>query len=216
VWFDADAWLTFNMIQTSAWDPSQISRDVLHDYRIGNKPTGIGETGYENYAADGEQVRAAAYRTYFSGGSYFTYGEIHICCGGPYSDYRHEPGAGWAVRVRNFVVSHDWKNYAPNDTLVRSGTGEWHTLQRQNSSAMVYLASSATQVSVDMGLLNAQAMVHVERFNPVTGAQADMGDFPASGMQTFNTGDWSEAVLLLDAVRGEAPGTHRGPDGACQ
>jgi len=202
VWFDSDAWLTFHMIQTGAGDPSQISMDILNDYRLGPKPTGIGETGYENDAADGERVRADAYRTYFAGGSYFTYGEIHTCCGGPYSDYLHEPGAGWAVQARDFVVRHGWKNYAPNDTLVSRGTGEWHTLQRDNSSAMIYLASSSTQVSVDMSRLHAQAMVHVERFNPMTGAQVSMGDFPASGTQTFQTGGGADAVIVLEAVSG--------------
>jgi hypothetical protein len=201
-WFNNDSWLTFNMVQVGRNRTDMIAPQIRADSRLG-KQTGLGEASYEG-AVPLEEIRGNAYRAYLAGASYYAYGG-NGCCGESYANI-NAPGENQVIIARNLMAQRSWLNYTADESFVVGWSGDKTAAIKENSAAMVYLGSSGSRVTIDMGRISASTTVTVQRFNPVDGSMSTLGQYSSSGTQSFDTGGLADAVLLLDSGSGNNSG----------
>jgi hypothetical protein len=109
-------------------------------------------------------------------------------------------GVTYTRIARNFVIGRGWRNYTPDQSFVTAYAGERVAMIQGNTHAMVYLATSSSNATVDMSrLCGGGGSVHVQRFDPVTGGTSVVGDYSCSGgSRLFTTGGLADAVILFD------------------
>jgi hypothetical protein len=214
---------------------------VTRDYALTPpKPTLDGEPNYEDHPvnpwptwdpANGyfrdHDVRKQMYRSVFAGACGVTYGHHAVW---QFADAQHEyinfadrswteaidrPGARQVKHLRALMESRPYLNRIPDQTMLRcdAGTGGNHIRATRDSEgryAFVYLPLPLP-VTVSLDVLSG-ATVNAWWYVPCTGAATWIGQFPASGAQTFSpAGHHPDWVLVLDdAARGfGAPGQNR-------
>jgi len=214
---------------------------VTHDYALTPpKPTLDGEPNYEDHPvnpwpswdpANGyfrdHDVRKQLYRSIFAGACGVTYGHHAVW---QFADDRHgyinfaeyswyeaidRPGARQVKHLRALMESRPYLNRIPDQTMLRcdAGTGGNHIRATRDSDgryAFVYLPLPLP-VTVDLGLISG-TQVNAWWYAPCTGEATWIGQFPASGAQTFSpAGQHPDWVLALDdAAQGfGAPGQNK-------
>jgi hypothetical protein len=127
------------------------------------------------------------------------------CCDNAFAS--DTAGVAYARTAHNFVISRGWQNYAPDQSFVTAFSGERVAMIQGNTHAMVYLASSSSNATINMSrLCGGGGSVHVQRFNPVTGGTSVIGDYSCSGgSRVFDTGGLADAVILFDPPSGSVP-----------
>lgn len=211
-YFHHEPWLAANLIQTWA-DYAHITPMVHYDtLRDPPKPVVHAEGAYE----EGPEyptgpitplrVRQQAYWAYLAGG-FHTYGHNDMWrCNPTWRRSLDAPGALQMGVLKATFTARDWWKDAPEFAIFALGASGSETLNAaarsaDGSSVIAYL-STPTTVSLRMDRLTGST-VRARWVNPETGVVTMIGDFPNAGTRSFTTPDgWSDAVLLLDAVRG--------------
>jgi len=224
-YFHHQAWLGANFIQT--WgDYHRIHSMVHHDFlRVPARPVVHAEGAYE----EGPEyptgpitpllVRKQAYWAYLSGG-FHTYGHNDMWRHNPtWRQSLDSPGARQMGVLKAIFTAREWWKYTPDPSLFALGAGGDESLNvaarsSDGDGAIVYL-SHPTTVSLNMHRI-AAARVRARWVNPETGAEAGIGEIAGEGTRSFTPPEsWTDAVLLLDAVRpGKAGSSKR--DGAAE
>ena len=236
-WFQSDAWLDFNMIQTghSILRP-QTYEPIENDYGLSPiKPTLIGEARYEGARMRHKPVvefwadldtRKSAYWSVFAGGFGYTYGHNSVfqffMPGDPpitnpifYTDALNAPGAEDMKHVRSLIESRSALNRIPAQSIILSNPGTEEsriqaTTATDGSYAWVYIPDQQTSVTIDMASLFGPDVTS-RWFNPREGTYQPIGTFSASGSQVFTTPssgpDW---VLVLDSTGSGGGGSSSG------
>lgn len=229
----AQEWADFVMFQSSHYAadiPTWEKADTL--YRLDPaKPVLDGEINYEDhpiayypkwdpksgYFRDYE-VRKAMYRSVFAGGCGVTYGHHHVWQmwdygrevknNGfelrPWVDALDRPGAFQVRHLVNLMLSHDFFNRIPDQTMILSEVGEagshiCATRDTGGTYAMVYIPNAEQTVKLDVSSL--QKPYEVNWFDPRTGythpIEGQLDGDTLSMTTPLNGPDW---VLLIEKV----------------
>jgi hypothetical protein len=211
-YFQQEAWLGFNHIQTWS-DYWRAHSMVLADYcRLPIKPVVMAEGAYEEGPEYPSRpitplvVRKEAYWS-FLGGGFHSYGHNDIWRHNPsWRKSLDSPGARQMGILKAIFTSHNWWKLVPDQSVFRNGAGSDMTLNvaarsTDGDGVIVYL-SSPCSVSVDMSKVTASKTIQATWVNPATGANTPIGDLPNQGFHSFTTPNpWEDALLLLDAVK---------------
>lgn len=211
---------------------------VTHDYALTPaKPTLDGEPNYEDHPVSpwptwdpkngyfrDHDVRKQLYRSVFAGACGVTYGHHAVW---QFADAQRgainhaefswdvalgRPGARQVRHLRALMESRPYLNRIPDQTMLLSdpGVGGNHvraTRDAEGCYAFVYLPLPLP-VTVNLAVISG-ATVNAWWYAPCTGEATWIGQFPATGAQTFSpAGQHPDWVLVLDdASRGfGAPG----------
>jgi Protein of unknown function (DUF4038)/Putative collagen-binding domain of a collagenase len=225
LWFQNDAWLDFNMIQSGhgAYDIPNY-RMISEDYdRVPVKPTMDGENRYEDHAVNHHPERGwfndydnrqAAYWGLFAGGHGHTYGcrgvwQMYEPGRAPYNPLRFYwydamdlPGAWQMQHVRNLMLSRPMLSRIPDQSMLQDAYSGADHIQatRGDDYAFIY-AATGKPFTVNLGKIAGSALVGWW-FDPRNGGATPIGEFPNNGAQQFRPpeepqrgNDW---VLVLD------------------
>lgn len=222
-----EEWLDFNMMQSGHSVDLPNYAMILADRAMHPiKPSLDGEPRYENIInglkkkgprINAHQVRKAAYNAILSGAAGHTYGANGVfqfwrpgvknrwTPEVPWQKALDFPGAEQVGLMKSLMVSHAWRSLEPDPDVVLSGCGKRGTYTPAARSsdrqfACVYIPEAQT-VTIDMACINGAGVI-ASWFDPRTGTVTPIGEFPASGRQTFSTvgadGD-PDYVLLLES-----------------
>ncbi len=204
-------------------------RYVEHDLAMEPiKPTIDGEPSYEGIPHGlhdplqplwtDSDLRRYAYWSVFAGGFGFTYGHSAIMqfytdttIIGAYFNRKlwdvalNDPGAGQMQHLKNLILSLPFFERIPDQTLIASNQGEKYDriiATRGETYALLY-TYNGREFTVNMGKIAGET-VQATWFDPRTGQEQTIGDFPNIGVQSFdppgeitNGNDW---VLILDTL----------------
>ena len=227
----AQEWADFVMFQSghgAAEIPTWEMTETLYQLNP-PKPVLDGEINYEDHAIApwpkwdpksgyfrDYEVRKAMYRSVFAGGCGVTYGHQHVWQMWdyhlkpknnafelrPWYDALDRPGAFQVKHLVNLMLSHEYFNRIPDQTMILSGAGEagnhiCATRDVGGSYAMVYLPNAEQMVTLDVSSL--QKPVEVNWFDPRTGYTHPIeGQFDGDTLSMttpLNGPDW---VLLIE------------------
>ncbi|MEJ5310982.1 MAG: glycoside hydrolase family 140 protein [Anaerolineae bacterium] len=211
---------------------------VMHDYALMPvKPVLDGEPNYEDHPVNpwptwdpkngyfrDHDVRKQLYRSVFAGACGVTYGHHAVW---QFADEKHgainfvefpwtvaldRPGARQVKHLRALMESRPYLNRIPDQAMLLSdpGVGDHHLRATRDSEgryAFVYLPLPLP-VTVNLEVISG-ARVNAWWYAPCTGQATWIGQFAATGAQTFSpAGQHPDWVLVLDdASRGfGAPG----------
>jgi hypothetical protein len=224
-WFQNDAWLDFNMLQSG-----HNARDlpnwewIANDYgRSPTKPIIDGEANYEDHLVNKDSakgyftdydVRKQAYRAVFAGAFGHTYGhnsiwqfyapgrEPLIDARVYWSEAMDYPGAIQVGYLRKLMESRPFLNRIPAQNMLVSlaGTGADHvqaTRAVDGSYAMFYIPTSQT-VTINPASLSG-SQTRAWWYNPRNGTATLIGTYPAGVVQAVTPPtDGPDWVLVLD------------------
>jgi len=224
-WLDMNMWQSGHGGHDIAnWD--LITNDYA---LIPPKPTLDGEPCYEDHPVnpytrewkpeygyfDDYDVRKQAYRAVFAGACGHTYGHHSIWQmytqdryaktfpNRTWMDALDRPGASHMQYLRQLMESRPYFTRIPDQELIASdeGKAEDHiraTRDREGSYAMIYVPNASQSVDVQMDIL-CDETVTAQWFNPRNGSTTPIGEFEATGIQSFTSPDEGpDWVLLLD------------------
>jgi hypothetical protein len=235
LWFQEDAWLDFNMIQSGhgAYDIANYTM-ISADYnRTPVKPTMDGENRYEDHAVDHHpergwfndyDTRQSAYWGLFAGGHGHTYGargvwQMYEPGRAPYNPLRFYwydamdmPGA-WQMRhVRNLMLSRPMLSRIPDQSMLQDAlSGADHIKATRGDGYAFIYSATGSPFTLNLGKVSGSTVV-AWWFDPRNGTATPIGEFPNIGAQHFRPpgeprreNDW--VLVLDDKVRGfAAPG----------
>ena len=223
-WFQNDAWLDFNMIQSGHGIDVSNYTMVSADYnRTPVKPTMDGENSYEDYAVDHRpekgwfndyDTRQAAYWGLFAGGHGHTYGcrgvwQMYEPGRAPYNPLRFYwydamdmPGAWQMLHVRNLMLSRPMLSRIPDQSMLQDAfSGADHIRATRGDDYAFIYAATGKPFTVHLGKITGSTVVGWW-FDPRNGSATPVGEFPNIGAQQFRPpgepqrgNDW---VLVLD------------------
>lgn len=217
-----DAWLDFNMAQSSHKESPPRSYDLMtEDYNLTPiKPTIDGEPTYEDHPIDWNvsngfyrdfHARVANYAAVFAGAFGFTYGHHAVWAmsggGDPYYDNRTwqsaltRPAGTQMKYLSSLMLSRPFLSRVPDQSIITSSAGSSWTRKQatrdlNGSYLMVHLASGGA-VSVDTTKLSSSS-ARVWWYNPRTGAATGGSTQSVSGSMTFTAPDSNDWVLVID------------------
>jgi hypothetical protein len=239
LWFQNDAWLDFNMIQSGhgAYDIPNYKM-VSEDYdRVPVKPTIDGENRYEDHAVNHHpekgwfndyDTRQGAYWGLFAGGHGNTYGargvsQMYEPGRAPWNPLRFYwydamdlPGAWQMKHVRNLMLSRPMLSRIPDQSMLQDAfSGADHIRATRGDGYAFIYAATGKPFTLNLGKITGSALVGWW-FDPRNGSATTIGEFPNSGAQQFRPpgepqrgNDW--VLVLDDKAKGfAAPGV---PDG---
>ncbi len=225
-WFQEDAWLDFNMVQTGE-NPRSTVRALKKDYSLQpTKPTLLAEGGYENSNHENRPpwatphfARFQAYVSVFAGGFGHTYGASGLwqfSKGGPgYQPWQtalNFEGGAQMRHLRKLIESRPMLTRIPDSSLIVSITDLNSPYQPQptraadGSHAFVYLPLGEP-VTVALNKLSGNT-VRASWFNPRDGTEVLVGEFPSTGARNFappSSGSEDDWVLVLEDATRPAP-----------
>ena len=233
LWFHADDWLDFNMMQTGPRRNFPNHARIEMDYRLEPvKPTLDGEPGYEralhrqnpaNPRLTAHDVRKYAYWALFAGACGHTYGclEVWQMASNSYPPANGAemswvealdiPGAGQMQYVRQLIESRPFLTRIPDQSLLATdpGYGRDHvqaTRGSDGSYAFLYVPTGKP-VRVNVDNLSGDQLI-AYWYDPRLGTATPIGDAPGQGTHEFappTCGPEEDWVLVLDAVSQSYP-----------
>ena len=233
LWFHADDWLDFNMMQTGPRRNFPNHARIEMDYRLEPvKPTLDGEPGYEralhrqnpaNPRLTAHDVRKYAYWALFAGACGHTYGclEVWQMASNSYPPANGAemswvealdiPGAGQMQYVRQLIESRPFLTRIPDQSLLATdpGYGRDHvqaTRGSDGSYAFLYVPTGKP-VRVNVDNLSGDRLI-AHWYDPRLGTATLIGDAPGQGTHEFappTCGPEEDWVLVLDAVSQSYP-----------
>ncbi len=233
-WFHNDAWLDFNMFQSSHTErDSPNYRYTVSDYSlIPPKPTLDGEPRYEDHPIDWKpekgwfddyDVRQAAYWSLLAGACGHTYGNHNIwqmwepgrdpvsAARTPWQRALSHPGAIQMGYLRRLFESRPFMKLIPDQSLINdAGTRADHVRAARaedGSFAFVYIPTGK-KIAVSIGKIKGQR-IRGYWYNPRNGSSILMGLFFGKVLEEFTPptkGRGNDWVLVLDdATRNFCP-----------
>jgi hypothetical protein len=206
-WLGPDGqWLDFNTMQQYHTVAGGMKAAVRAVTRL-EKPAGVGEFGYEDGFTNTLHIlRNDAYQSYLSRAAFIGWGRqtsgFDSCCTTNFAGSTGSPGAAQMRMARDVVVNRGWLSYSTDESFIIASAGGVVGMIKGNVSAMVYLATSSSKATLDMGRFDSAGTVTVTRLDPATGEMTSLGEFATSGPQGFDTGGLSDALILIgDPVR---------------
>jgi len=205
-WFQRDAWLDLNTIQTFQ-HRTRIVEMVRQDCQLDEpaKPTILGGPAYEGYSQHSQvrtypfQVRCQAYKSFWNGAAGFTYGCAQSAAGGAGPLFGFGPdwqrlldlegGRQVATTLRAFLEAHDWWAFAPCPEAVVVGVehecAPCAVISGGGSELLVYF-SDRTPATVRLDWSEPQATnlrVEATWFDPAHGTTQEAGLYTAYSTQ---------------------------------
>jgi hypothetical protein len=187
-------WLTLNSAYSTT---DNVTSEVAAQYAASDMPILFIEAYYEgNSRSTNQTLRQQAYQSVLAGASGQVFGNnpLWFFRAGWQSSLATS-GAASMQHFKNFWTSRNWWLLQPSGSLASSGNA---ALASDRSYAVVYTTGSTT---VQLSLL-AGPSVTARWFNPWTGAYVAIGQYPATGSQTFTTpgdnGTGTDWVLVLE------------------
>lgn len=201
-WFDRDAWLDLNTIQTFR-HRTRIAEMVRKDYQRSDpvRPTVLGGPAYEGYSPHSQvrtypyQVRRQAYEAFWNGAAGFTYGCALSAPGGAGPLFGFGPewtrlldleGAQQvATTLRAFLETHRWWDLHPcPDVIVDADESEYAkcaVVSGDGCEVLVYFPDrTPATVRLDWGAREAREIhVHATWFAPAHGTTEEAGVYTA-------------------------------------
>jgi hypothetical protein len=209
-----EAWLDFNMIQTTTTRDFANYETVARDYgKTPVKPTFDAEVAYEgSHSLGGAKnepplprisawdVRRAAYWNVFAGGFGHTYGhrsfirwtrkgeKLLYGADVPWGDALDAPGALQMAHLKRLVLSRPFLTRIPDQSLIEgdAGTARHHTrATRDREGAYAFVyLPSGSPVSVDLDKLSGGS-VRAWWFDPRDGSLREAGEARRQGLKEF-------------------------------
>jgi hypothetical protein len=226
--FHADAWLDFNMQQTShglAASTRSWGRIAADYAKTPIKPVIDGEPLYEDHPLDfrsalngysfDAHVRQRAYWDVFAGAAGHTYGnhavwQFYVPGGKPINGplmYWYQailrPGAAQMPYVRRLIESRPYFSRVPDQSIVVDTlTGADHVQATRGDGYLFVYSAQGREVDVVMGKISGDS-VAAHWYNPRSGDAIAIGRFANSGTRTFtppSEGFGADWVLVMDDV----------------
>ena len=154
--FPGQSWLNFSMLQSTVPSEDEIDTLIRVDVQERNLATGTGETVYEDFSYPNgsvgtpNNIRHRFFRTIFSGGFYFAYGQAQTmlgCLADPCLKYGAGSASGidYIAAAKDFLNQRGMTNYEPDSSFISTRSGKVLPVSR-GAQHMVYLASGASLV----------------------------------------------------------------------
>lgn len=204
-WFQDDAWLDFNMIETHV-NRDKIAASIRQDLaKEPLKPTVLAEGQYEGDTngkiAGAIHIRRQAYQSFFAGAAGFTYGATFDEEGnGPLMSPANnwEPllkleGASQMVHLKKFLQDYEWWNWEPENEIILEGKdeGELEKLAVKSGMKILIYLPENSRCKVKPGSLN-----KISWYNPATGELVDNTSKIQNEFSPPNA--WEDAVLIIE------------------
>lgn len=204
-WFQNDAWLDFNMIETHI-ARDKIAASIRQDLaREPLKPTVLAEGQYEGDTngkiAGAIHIRRQAYQSFFAGAAGYTYGATFDEKGnGPLMSPANnwEPllkleGAGQMVYLQKFLTDNNWWKWKARPDAITKGRGEGELEKLVVKKDEIYYTYFPDNSSC---ILNIEKVKKAAWFNTKTG-ESIKGKI-TEGNVFSPPNKWEDAILIVE------------------
>lgn len=221
-WFQGDQWLDVNGTQVPFLNGGNL---VSQDYNRTNPTKPVinledwYEDSYDNPNNGGpiteHQVHIQVFKSFFSGAAGYTYGDTDNWRQYTSTAYLDDAGAEDVGRIGQWVQSHEWWKWVPDQSIIDSGAG-WGdsakaAVRVSDGSALYVYYPDASGATIATSALHATGTLTATWWNPDSGETKAAGTVSADGKVWLQPpSGWADAVLMITTAAGTSQGTTGG------